>query len=53
MFFEMYAIAVIFVAKGHGLIAVIKPNKNAENRGKLLPSTSECKKSMTLIKISE
>ena len=35
IFFEMYAIAVMLVAKGHGLIAVISPMKNAAISGKL------------------
>jgi hypothetical protein len=29
----MYPIAVMLVAKGQGLIAVISPSMNAENRG--------------------
>jgi hypothetical protein len=35
IFLEIYAIAVIFVARGHGLKAVINPIKNAAIKGKL------------------
>ena len=33
IFFEIYAIAVILVARGQGLRAVIKPMKNAATKG--------------------
>jgi hypothetical protein len=41
MFREMYAMAVIFVASGQGLIAIIRPMKKAATRGiSLLPIAS-------------
>ena len=33
MFLDINAVAVILVAKGHGLIAVINPSINADNIG--------------------
>jgi hypothetical protein len=35
MFLEINAVAVIFVAKGHGLMAVISPSMKADKIGKL------------------
>ena len=39
----MYPIAVIFVAKGQGFIAVNIPNRKAVSSGVLLLSSSSCK----------
>jgi hypothetical protein len=42
--------AVIFVAKGHGLMAVINPRINAAITGKSVPSSSSVRNSINPFK---
>ena len=46
MFLEINAVAVILVAKGQGLMAVINPSMNADKIGILKFSKRDCKKSI-------